>query len=509
MPLLRGDLSMNYKKTLLTTALLSGILLLLAIAASFAVNPMVERKAGQLLHRYAAQARFIERCTFSRVEFSLLSRSLTLYDVLVLYRSPKGLRTSIDRLEISVPLRVAACAVPALRPYAMPENGRIKIGNSITADGLSFSMPGLLAGSLERAAISGIAASALHVRSLLNGRSPDPVDMLEQAGLDGLDTVNLRATVQTGGGSAACTLERCHLRGLRDLGVEELRLERLNATTSKEKAELALFRMEGFHAPDAATLRLLLSGGITEKNIEHVFPMIQQWLTATVPPVRMLAMENAAFHASRPQDVMSLDLMRLDWLSNRPREIKTAVRNLALPAHLMESNGLHLPGLKALRFSGESDTRDENGRIRETGYLHLAQFGQLRYNASYAVPGGSLTFSPMQLLVMNIYDAAFSFTDHGALAYIALNQHDPDMAGPYFNQALDYSLPGQGNAALRAALKVFIDRPATLDIVKTTNAPTPLLRCFDATALDRLWRVRATPGKESLYDQMRRLDPTR
>ena len=83
------------------------------------------------------------------------------------------------------------------------------------------------------------------------------------------------------------------------------------------------------------------------------------------------------------------------------------------------------------------------------------------------------------------------------------------MAGPYFNQALDYSLPGSGNAALRAALKSFAGHPGTLDIAKTTNAPTPLLRCFDATALDRLWRVRATPGKESLYDQMRRLDPTR
>ena len=500
---------MKYKKVLLTTAILSGILLLLAVVAAFAVNPTIERKAGHLLRRAAAHARSIERCTFSRVECSLLSRSITLYDVIVVYRSPKGVRKSVDRLEISVPLRVAACAIPALRPYAMPENGRMEICNSITADGLSFSMPGLLAGSLEHAAISGIAADAVHVRSLLAGRPPDPIAMLEQASLDRLDTVNLRATVQTGGGSAACTLERLRLHGLRDLGIEEVRLEHLNATTNKEKAGLALFAMEGFQAPDAATLRLLLSGGITEKNLEHVLPMIQQWLTATRPPVRMLAVEKAAFQASRPRDVMSLDLMRIDWLSNRPRAIKTAVRNLTLPAHLIESNGLHLPGLRELRFNGESDTRDENGRVRETGYLHLAHFGLLRYNASYAVPGGTFTFSPMQLLSMNVYDAAFSFTDQGALAYIALNQHDPDMAGPYFNQALDYSLPGSGNAALRAALKSFAGHPGTLDITKTTNAPTPLLRCFDATALDRLWRVRATPGKESLYDQMRRLDPTR
>ena len=108
---------------------------------------------------------------------------------------------------------------------------------------------------------------------------------------------------------------------------------------------------------------------------------------------------------------------------------------------------------------------------------------------------------------MSLYDAAFTFVDQGALAYLALNQYDPDMAGPYFNQALDYGLPGTGNAALRAALKSFVDRPGTLDIVKTTNEATPLQRCVDTDTIGRLWRVTATPGKESLYDQMRRLAP--
>ena len=508
---------MKYKKTILATTILSALLILIALSVSLVVSPMVERKAEQLLTRYAARVGAIERCSFSRVEFSLLSRSLTLHDVLVIYRSPKGLRKSMDRLEISVPLRAAACAVPSLRPYVLPENGSMDICNSITADGVSFSMPGLLAGSLKHAAISGVSADARHVRAILDGRRPEPVDLLEHAVIDGLDAVNLRATVQTGTGSAACTLGAFRLRGLHDLGIEEIRLEQLNAATNKERAGIALFGMDGFRAPDAATLRLLLSVRLDgkkspqalDKDIEHVLPMLQQWLTATIPPVRVLAVEKAAFRGSRPQDVMSLDLMRLDWLSNRPREMKTAVKDLVLPAQLVESNGLHLPGLKELRFNGESDTRDEDGRIRETGYLSLARFGQLRYNASYAVPGGVFNFSIMQLLSMTIHDAAFSFVDQGALAYIALNQHDPDMAGPYFNQALDYSFPGRDNDALRAALKVFTDRPGTLDIVKTTSEPTPLLRCFDVATLGRLWRVSATPGKESLYDQMRRLAPAR
>lgn len=507
--------TMKYKKPLLVTALVAGILIVIAVAASLAISPVVERKAEQLLNRYATRARGIEHFTFSRVEFSPLSRSLTLHDVLVVYRSPKGLRKSIDRLEISVPIRAAACAVPALRPYAMPEKGSMDICNAITADGVSFSMPGLLAGSLEHAAISGIAADAGHIRALLDGRRPDPIDMLERTQLDGLDALRLRTTVQTGNGSAACNLEAFRLRGLHNLGIDEMRLERLKASTNKESAELALFGMDGFHAPDAATLRLLLSvrltGQKTEQeitgSIEYILPMIQQWLTASVPPVRVLAIEKGTFRGARPQDVMSLDLIRLDWLSNSPREMKTAVRDLVLPAQLIEFNGLHLPGLKALRFSGESDARDENGRIRETGYLSLAQFGQLRYNASYTVPGGVFNFSPDQLLSMSLYDAAFTFVDQGALAYLALNQYDPDMAGPYFNQALDYGLPGTGNTALRAALKSFVDRPGTLDIVKTTNEATPLQRCVDTDTLGRLWRVTATPGKESLYDQMRRLAP--
>ena len=513
--MLQDSQTMKYKKPLLVTTLVAGVLLLIAVAASLAISPVVERKAEQMLNRYATRARGIEHFTFSRVEFSPLSRSLTLHDVLVVYRSPKGLRKSVDRLEISVPIRAAACAVPALRPYLMPEKGSMDICNAITADGVSFSMPGLLAGSLEHAVISGIAADAGYIRALMAGRRPDPIDLLERAQLDGLDALKLRATVQTVNGSAACNLEAFRLRGLHDLSIDEMRLERLKASTNKESAELALFGMDGFRAPDAATLRLLLSvrltGQKTEQeiasSIEHVLPMIQQWLTASVPPVRVLAMEKASFRGARPQDIMSLALIRLDWLSNRPREMKTAVRDLVLPVQLIESNGLHLPGLKELRFNGESDTRDENGRIRETGYLSLAQFGQMRYNASYAVPGGVFNFSPMQLLSMNIHDAAFTFVDQGALAYIALNQHDPDMAGPYFNQALDYGLPGAENAALRAALKAFADRPGTIDIVKTTNEPTPLLRCFDTGTLGRLWRASATPGKESLYEQMRRLAP--
>ena len=67
--------------------------------------------------------------------------------------------------------------------------------------------------------------------------------------------------------------------------------------------------------------------------------------------------DSAAVRGSRPQDVMSLDLMRLNWLSNRPHEMKTAVKDLVLPAQLVESNGLHLPGLKELRFNGESVAR--------------------------------------------------------------------------------------------------------------------------------------------------------
>lgn len=499
---------MKYKKPLLVTAVVLGALALLVVGASLVVEPIVERKAERMLASYTARIRAIERCAFSRVEFSLLSRSLTLHDVLIIYRSPKGLRKSIDRLEIGVPLRAAACAVPALRPYALPSSGSLTVCNGIVADGVSFSLPGMLAGSLKQTAVSGIAIDAAHLRALLEGRRPDPVDLLERANLDGFDARDLRATAQTGSGSASCTLGAFRMRGLHDLGVEEMRLENLHAATNKERGSLALFGMDGFRAPDAATLRLLLSSGINERNLEHVLPMLQQWLTAAVPPVRALALEKAAFRGSRPQDSMSLELMRLDWISNRPRVMKTAVRDFVLPVQLVESNGLHLPGLKELRFSGESDTRDEDGRIRETGYLGFAQFGLLRYNASYAVPGGAFNFSPMQLLSMNIYDAAFSFSDQGALAYIALNQHDPDMAGPYFNQALDYSLPGADNASLRSALKVFADRPGSIDIVKTTNNPTPLLRCFDVATLGRLWRVSATPGKESLYDQMRRLAPT-
>ena len=158
--------TMKYKKPLLVTALVAGILIMIAVAASLAISPVVERKAEQLLNRYAARARGIEHFTFSRVEFSPLSRSLTLHDVLVVYRSPKGLRKSIDRLEISVPIRAAACAVPALRPYAMPEKGSMDICNAITADGVSFSMPGLLAGSLEHAAISGIARGGNRRRAI-------------------------------------------------------------------------------------------------------------------------------------------------------------------------------------------------------------------------------------------------------------------------------------------------------------------------------------------------------
>lgn len=498
---------MKYPKAAIVAASLLGILILALAATSAIISPIVERRAEQVINRSLARARAIERCTFSSVDFSLLSRSLTLHDVLVIYRSPRGLRKSIKRLEIGIPLRAAAAALPALRPYAMPESGSMDVCNFISADDISFSMPGLLAGSLEQAAVSDISADVRHIRALLAGKRPEPVDLVEHAAMSGLDLLNLKTTVQAGNSSASCSLGAFRLRGLHQLGIDELRLENLHAATSKEKAELTLFGMDGFRAPDAATLRLLLSSGISEKNVEHVLPMLQQWLTATVPPVRTLAVEKAVFHGSRTQDTMSLELMRIDWLSNRPREMKTAVRNLVLPAHLIESNGLHLPGLKELRFNGESDTRDEEGRIRETGYLSLAQFGQLRYNASYAVPGGVFNFSPMQLLSMNIHDAAFAFDDQGALAYIALNQQDPDMAGPYFNQALDYSLPGADNEQLRAALKVFADHPGKLEITKTTNAPTPLLRCFDAALLGRLWRVTATPGKESLYDQMRRLAP--
>lgn len=518
------------------------LLTLIALAGlAFALVPtMVEDAArarlAELPAAFAGQGIVLEPPAVDRVNFSLLSRELALGNVRLtgklLNADGRGSRGSFlataEDFSVRLTFRAVLLATPLgrfLLPQGQPGAELIPVAERLNARELTTSTaePALaMTLSATEVTADDVAVDGALLRGLLTGErlpaGPEVIDWLYAfAAADfRLTGLALSLDAPATGESLSASCAEASLRGLsrRHLAEQEARDIRC-ALPDGQAISIASLREEAVALPEKALLRpLAVELARPEVSEARLQAALKTALSGPEPLVGKAVLTGLVLPlADAPQgSALRLERAALAWRGISPLDQELSLEGLTLPtAALTQEAGIVLAGLPTLSLNaglavhgtgaGPGAPEQYSGNLAAQGLCSLA----------YAFTLDPQGYAAELAMLRGTYSAAsLKYTDEGLLPRLAagvMPSPEAAMMALKVGLARFCSLPTPENAALRAALETFVERPGTLSL--TARKPFNLLEAIVTVGegnAGALMDASATAGPLTLAEAMRRLE---
>ena len=522
-----------------------GVLLLMAAlvgAALILVPGMVEdacrRSLAELPQALAAEGIALDQPEVRQVRFSLFSRELVL-DRLRLQgklvqkgkaESGGSFLASSDEIVARLSFRGLLLATP-LASYLLPA---ARLGAELypLLDSLEAKETAIavaepsLALNISASVIQAhdVAVDSALLRTLLDGsmsssqpsaqRSPDGLDWLygfaaANLNLTGPD-LSLDAPVTSESLSARCA--ELAFKGLvrRRLAGQEVR--DLSCTLPDgRRLTIAQLREEAIALPEKGRLqRLIRELNLPEPSEKRYAKALKTALSSPEPLVGKTMLSGLVLPLnSTDENAVRLERAVLDWRSAKPLNQQLAITGLSMPATLLAQElGFTLPALPLLTLDATLSILGTGPATPEQhqGSLTARNLCTLVYDFTLDPLGRK---ADLNFLRGTFSAATLRYTDEGLLPRLALGIIPlPEAAALALKVGLAHicSEPTPENAALRAALETFIERPGSL--LLKARKPFTLLEAMTLTGegnAGALVSASATAGPQSLGQAMTRI----
>ena len=478
----------------------------------FGLSPLVEGQVHRGIQNIGISGDGITtHAAVDRVEFSPLSRTLTLYGLRLRGETPQGpLSYEVAEVSLRIPLRMLLAYTP-LRPMVLKDVGMMPVAENIVLRNLSTRSPEFRA-SVQREEINELRCQSELVGRFLDGA---PIDALAATYLMGADRAHsffLSVNMPGKDGLAQLTIKESLVEGWDGASIVLMRVDDVQSRLNgQESMRMASFEASGITLPELGLVhRLMDAATMGEENMEAAVktlgPVLEAILAADPPLVRQVRANGMAFSVENGN--VTVDDAGFDWLSNSPRHTTSFIRNLAAPRSLIQvSTGFLAPALKAdMTFESVAQSSSSHKKNLTIKAENLADVdcSLTLYDA------GIISTSEQALLLQSFSDLRLTVKDRGAMAWLGLNiSPNGRAAATVLHQTLDKGLelnPTAQNTAIREALLAFVQRPGKLEVTSARGQRIGILQLLAALGdPGTLFTCTATPGPNTLEEQINAL----
>ena len=478
----------------------------------FGLSPLVEGQVHRGIQSIGISGDGITtHAAVDRVEFSPLSRTLTLYGLRLRGETPQGpLSYEVAEVSLRIPLRMLLAYTP-LRPMALKNVGMMPVAENIVLRNLSTRSPEFRA-SVQREEINELRSQSELVGRFLDGA---PIDALAATYLMGADRAHsffLSVNMPGKDGLTQLSIKESLVEGWDGASIALMRIDDVQSRLNgQESMRMASFEASGITLPELGLVhRLMDAATMGEENMEAAVktlgPVLEAILAADPPLVRKVRANSMAFSVENGS--VTVDDAGFDWLSNSPRHTTSFIRNLVAPRSLIQvSTGFLAPALKAdMTFESVAQSSSSHKKNLTLKAENLADVdcSLTLYDA------GIISTSEQALLLQSFSDLRLAVKDRGAMAWLGLNiSPNGRAAATVLHQTLDKGLeltPTPQNKAIREALLTFVQRPGNLEVTSARGQRIGILQILAALGdPGTLFTCKATPGPNSLEEQINAL----
>ena len=478
----------------------------------FGMSPLVEGQVRRGIQSVSISGDGIStQAAVDRVEFSPLSRTLTLYGLRLRGETPQGpISYEVAEASLRIPLRMLLAYTP-LRSIALKDAGMMPVAENIVLRNLALRTPEVRA-SVQREEINELRSQSELVGRFLDGAPIDALAASYLMGADGAHSFFLSVNMPGREGLAQLTIKESMVTGWNGASIAQLRIEDLQSRLNgHESMRMGSFEANGLTMPELGLLHRLMDAAAMGEDdmdaaVKTLGPIVEEMLAAEPPIVRQVRASDMAFAVE--DGSVTIGDAGFDWLSNAPRHTTSFIRNLAASRNLVqEISGLVMPALKAdLSFESLAlSTASHKKTISiKADNLTDAVCSLTLYDA------GAISSSEQALLLQSFSDLHLTVKDRGALAWLGLNlSHDGRAAATALQHGLDTGLelnPTPQNKAIREALLTFAQRPGQLEAASVRGQRIGVLQLLAAlNDPGTLFTCSAVPGKHTLEEQINAL----
>ena len=495
--------------------LAAAIVILLAagvMGLMFGLSPLVEGQVHRGIQNIGISGDGITtQAAVDRVEFSPLSRTLTLYGLRLRGETPQGpLSYEVAEVSLRIPLRMLLAYTP-LRPMVLKEPRMMPVAENIVLRNLSTRSPDFRA-SVQREEINELRCQSDLVGRFLDGA---PIDALAATYLMGADRAHsffLSVNMPGKDGLAQLTIKESLVQGWEGASIALMRIDDVQSRLNgQESMRMGSFEASGVTLPELGLVhRLMDAAAVGEHDMEAAVktlgPVLEEILAADPPLVRQVRASGMAFSVENGS--VTVGEAGFDWLSNSPRHTTSFISNLAAPRSLIQvSSGVLAPALKAnMTFESMAQSSSSHKKTFSLKAENLADVdcSLILYDA------GIISTSEQALLLQSFSDLNLAIKDRGAMAWLGLNlSHDGRAAATAVQLSLDKGLelnPTPQNKAIREALLAFVQRPGKLEITSVRGQRIGILQLLGALGdPGTLFSCTAAPGPKTLEEQINAL----
>ena len=478
----------------------------------FGLSPLVEGQVQRGIQSIGISGDGIStQAAVDRVEFSPLSRTLTLYGLRLRGETPQGpLAYEVAEVSLRIPMRMLLAYTP-LRPMVLKDVGMMPVAENIVLRNLALRTPEAR-GSVQREEINEVRSQSELVARFLDGV---PIDALAATYLMGADSAHsffISVNIPGKEGLAQLTIKESLVEGWDGAAVARMRIDDVQSRLNgHESMRMASFEASNITLPELGLVhRLMDAATMGEEDMEAAVktfgPILEEILAADPPIVRQVRANGMVFSVENGS--VSIDGAGFDWLSNAPRHTTSFIRNLSAPRNLMQvSTGFLAPALKAdMTFESIAQSPSSHKKNLTIKAENLADVdcSLTLYDA------GIISTSEQALLLQSFSDLRLTVKDRGAMAWLGLNISPNGLAAAtVLHQTLDKGLelnPTQQNRAIREALLTFVQRPGKLEVTSARGQRIGVLQLLAALSdPGMLFTCTATPGPKSLEEQINAL----
>lgn len=478
----------------------------------FGLSPLVETQVHRGIQSIGISGDGITtHAAVDRVEFSPLSRTLTLYGLRLRGETPQGpLSYEVAEASLRIPLRMLLAYTP-LRPMALKDVGMMPVAENIVLRNLSTRSPDFRA-SVQREEINEMRSQSELVARFLDGAPIDALAATYQMGADRAHSFFLSVNVPGKDGLAQLTIKESRVEGWNGAFISQMRIDDVQSRLNgQESMRMASFEASDITLPELGLVhRLIDAAAMGEQDMEAaakvVGPILEEILAADPPLVRQVRADSMAFSVENGS--VTVDGVGFDWLSNAPRHTKSFIRNLAAPRNLVQTSADCLaPALKAdLTFESLAQSSSAHKKTLTIKAEDLADI-----NCSLTLyDAGIISTSEQALLLQSFSDLQLTVNDRGAMAWVGLNLSPNGRASATaMHHGLDTGLeltPTPKNKAIREALLSFVQSPGKLEVASARGQRIGILQLLAAlNDPGTLFTCTATPGPKLLEEQINAL----
>lgn len=528
------------KTTSRRAALIVLVLLALLAGAACALAPgLVEdaarRELASLPAALAGQGIALEPPEVEEVHFSLASRELTLRKVRLqgaLTEAGAAKRGSFlstaEELSVRLTVRGVLLTTPLARfflPEGAPGAALIPVAESLDARELTcavaepslamnFSATGAQA---DDVAVDGALLHAILGESPAAAGAPDALDWLYGFAVANFRVTGLALAVDAphSGESLSMSCAEFLTRGLerRHMAEQEARNIRCDLPDG-QAISIASLREEAIALPEKALLRPLLRELSAPKVSEtRLREAIKTAFSGPEPLAGTSVLTGLVLPLADAPDGSALRLERaaLTWRAVSPLDQELAIEGFSMPvAPLEQEAGFALAGLSTLALDATLAVRGTGagpaGAEQHSGKISARELCTLGYAFTLDPQGYGAELAALRGTYSG---ASLRYTDAGLLPRLAASvmpSAEAAMMVIKVGLARFCAEPTPENAALRAALETFVERPGTLAL--TARKPFNLLEAIVTVGggnAGALVSAEATPGPLSLGEAMRRI----